>query len=108
MKVLKMILLLGIAAVCLSFLGCKQGNDVTGKWKNINLPETLEFRQDKTGIFIVQNNPNLPFKWKVLDNGKIELDINFMGNPRTLYGKMEKNTFILTGNGEQAVYSRID
>ncbi|ACM21499.1 hypothetical protein Geob_3156 [Geotalea daltonii FRC-32] len=109
MKALKPVLLLIIVAVCLSFLACKQGNDVTGKWKNINMPETVEFRKDSTGTFNVQNNPSLPFTWKKLKDGRIELLINFMGNSRTLYGRLEKsNTFVLAGQGEQAIYNRID
>ena len=108
MKVLRSILLLTVAVVCLVFLGCNQGNDVTGKWKNTNLPETIEFKKDKSGIFTVQNAPSLPFKWKILGDGRIQLDINFMGTAKTLYGKLEKNTFVLIGNGEQAVYNRLD
>ncbi|WP_243371548.1 hypothetical protein [Geotalea sp. SG265] len=109
MKVLKIVVVLvSIAAVCLFFLGCNKKSEVTGKWKNVNLPETLEFRKDQSGTFTVQNNPSLQFKWKALPDGRIELDINFMGNVRILYGKMEKSTFVLGGNGEQAIYNRVD
>lgn len=109
MKALKVVLVLVLmAAVCLFFMGCNKKSDVTGKWKNVNLPETLEFKKDQTGTFKVQNNPSLQFKWKTLPDGRIALDINFMGNARTLYGKLEKNTFVLSGNGEQAVYNRAE
>lgn len=108
MKVFKSIFMLVLATVILVGVGCRQGNDVTGKWKNVNVPETIEFKKDMSGVFTVQNSPSLPFKWKIVGDGKVELDINFKGNVRTLYGKLEKNSFVLTGNGEQAVYNRVD
>jgi hypothetical protein len=106
MKLVKVLIVVSLAAFCLIFFGCKQKNDVTGMWKNVNLPETLEFRKDQTGTFTVKNNPSLQFKWQALPDGRVELDVAFMGNKRVLYGKIEKDTFILSGNGEQAVYSR--
>jgi hypothetical protein len=91
----------------LSVAGCGRESRVTGTWKNTSLPETVDFRKDHTGSFTVQNNPSLPFTWKELPDGRIEVNINFMGNVRTLYGKMEKDTFVLSGKGEQAVYNKV-
>lgn len=107
-RVKVVVLMVVLAALCVVFSGCKQGGDVVGKWKNVNIPETIEFKKDMSGVFTVQNNPSLPFRWKDAGDGKIELDINFRGTVRTLYGKVDKNTFVLTGNGEQAVYNRVE
>ena len=107
MKLSRITKLMVVVLLCLAFIGCNRTESkLIGKWKNISLPETVEFKSDKSGTFEVKNNPSLSFGWKILDEGRVEIDVNYMGNIQKLYGKLEKDTFVLEGKGEQAVYKK--
>lgn len=107
MNITKTVTLLTALMICLFLVGCKPGSDVVGTWKNANVPEMVEFKKDHTGVFSVQNSPSLPFTWSRLADGRIEVKVDFMGKVNTLHGRMEQETFVLTGKGEQAVYHKV-
>ncbi|GFE59084.1 hypothetical protein [Geobacter sp. AOG1] len=109
MKFLKMALLM-VCVVSLSCLvGCSKADTrLVGKWKNQSLPEIVEFKSDKTGIFLVKDSPSLPFTWTVVKGSEVRIDIPFQGQVRSLTGSVEKNVFTLNGQGEQAVYVRME
>lgn len=99
--------------VCVAAMSClfgcsKAENRLVGKWKNQSLPEIVEFRNDKTGIFIVKDSPALPFNWTIESGNSVRVDIPYQGQIRSLSGSMEKNVIILNGTGEQAVYVRME
>ncbi len=95
-----------IFAVLLAF-GCAKGEvTLVGTWANVQLPETIEFKNDRTGIFVVKDKPSLPFKWTVADDGRVKLDIDVQGTVRTLYGKLDKGAFVMENNGQKATYRK--
>jgi hypothetical protein len=109
MKLFRMALFLGCIAVIFSVAGCnKDNNRIVGKWKNQSLQEIVEFKSDKTGIFLVKGSPSLPFRWTMATDDNVKIDIPYQGESRTLMGNLEKDMFILNGQGEQAIYVRME
>ncbi len=97
------------ALLLLALLGCsKVESQLVGKWQNERLPETVQFFDNKTGVFEVKDNPSLPFKWSVEGDKRIKLDIVIAGVSRSLTGRMDKDVFILEGNNQQAIYRKVN
>src|SRR5512146_3421279 len=95
-----------VVAVLFAF-GCAKGESaLVGTWANAQLPETIEFKNDRTGVFVVKDKPSLPFKWAVADNGRVKLDIDIQGTVRTLYGKLDNGAFVMETNGQTATYRK--
>ncbi len=87
--------------------GCAKGeSSLVGTWANAQLPETIEFKGDQTGVFVVKDKPSLPFKWAVADKGRVKLDIDVQGTVRTLYGKLDDGTFVMESDGQKATYRK--
>lgn len=96
------------ALLILALLGCsKVESKFVGKWQNEHLPETVQFLNDKTGVFEVKDNPSVPFKWSVIDDNRIKLDITLSGATKSLTGKLDKDVFILGDQNQQAIYRKI-
>ena len=88
--------------------GCGNGDSqLIGKWQNENLPETVQFMKNKTGVFEVRDNPSLPFKWSLEDGNRIRLEFVVGGASKTLQGTIVKDEFFLRNAGQQAVYRKI-
>ncbi len=97
------LLLVGVLFVC----GCAKSEvGLVGTWANVQLPETIEFKSDQTGVFVVKDKPSLPFKWAVADKGRVKLDIDVQGTVRTLYGKLDDGTFVMESDGQKATYRK--
>jgi hypothetical protein len=98
-----------IPIVVIFILGCnKTGNDLIGVWNNVQTPESVSFRADKSGIFVVKDRPSLAFTWSTVDNtNRVKIDIAFQGRVRTLNGRVEGENFILEGTGQQATYRKV-
>lgn len=95
-----------IVAVLFAF-GCAKGEvGLVGTWANVQLPETIEFKGDQTGVFVVKDKPSLPFKWTVVDNGRVKMDIDVQGTVRILYGKLDNGAFVMENDGQKAVYRK--
>ncbi len=108
MKPLKMICLV-LLLLPILIMGCNRTESrLVGKWKNVNMPEIVEFRGNKTGVFVVQGSPSLPFTWKVVEDKRVKIDIPYMGRVQSLFGKVTDDAFVLEGKGEQAVYKRAE
>ena len=109
MKLLRTALLM-VCVVALSCLvGCSKADTrLVGKWKNQSLPEIVEFKNDKTGIFLVKDNPPLSFTWTIVKGDNVKIDISYQGQVRSLTGSVEKDVFVLNGQGEQALYVRME
>ncbi len=87
--------------------GCAKGESaLVGTWANVQVPETIEFKNDRTGVFVVKDKPSLPFKWAVADNGRVKLDIDIQGTVRTLYGKLDNGAFVMESDGQKATYRK--
>lgn len=96
------------ALLLLALLGCsKVESHLVGKWQNEHLPETVQFFDNKTGIFEVKDKPSIPFKWSVEADKRIKLDFVVGGIPKSLSGTVEKDEFILGNGADQARYARI-
>lgn len=96
-----------LIVVVLFAFGCAKGDvSLVGTWSNVQLPETIEFKSDRTGVFVVKDKPSLPFKWTVADNGRIKLDIAVQGTVRTLYGKLDNGAFVMENDGQKATYRK--
>jgi hypothetical protein len=106
MKAVNMMKLVFVAVIFIC--GCtKTESNLVGAWSNLQTPESVEFKADKSGLFLVKDQPSLAFVWKVVDNDRVKVDINFHGSVRTLIGKVEGDRFVLEGSGQKATYRRI-
>ena len=105
MKVVNSLKLVLVAVVFI--FGCaKSENSLIGVWSNVQTAETVSFRADKSGVFDVKDRPSLAFTWTTIDNNRVKIDINYQGNIRTLLGRLDGDSFILEGTGQQATYRR--
>lgn len=96
-----------IVAVLFAF-GCAKGEvSPVGTWANDKLPETIEFKGDQTGVFVVKDKPSLSFKWTAADKGRVKMDIDFQGTVKTLYGKVDNGTFVMESDGQKATYRKV-
>lgn len=96
-----------IAVVLLAVTGCsKTESKLVGKWQNERLPETVEFFDNKSGVFEEQNKPPLPFKWSAQDN-QVKLDVAIGGAVKTLNGELNKDVFVLKSGNLTASYRKI-
>lgn len=108
MSFLRLAPLVAIVLGMLILSACKDTESMLiGKWKNISLEEVVVFNKDKSGTFEVKDNPSLNFKWSMLNDDKVKIEVSFMGKAQTLLGKFEKDSFVLGGKGEQAIYKKI-
>ena len=88
--------------------GCtKSGDNLVGVWGNTQTPETVEFKADQSGIFVVKGQPSLAFTWVTLDNNRVKVDISFQGRVQSLLGRVVGDDFILEGSGQRATYHRM-
>lgn len=91
----------------LFILGCTRSETtLTGTWTNVQTPETVEFKSDQTGLFVVKDKPSLPFRWSLVDNGRVKMDINYLGTVKTLYGKIDNGTIVMESDGVKATYRK--
>jgi hypothetical protein len=88
--------------------GCNKAYGVVGTWANPQVPETVQFKADHTGVFVVKGSPSLQFTWQDDKNGMVRLDISIQGTVKSLYGKLDNGAFVIAGNGQKAVYRRQD
>ncbi len=88
--------------------GCaRSGDNLVGVWANTQTPETVEFKTDHSGIFVVRNQPSLAFTWVTLDNNRVKVDISFQGRVQSLMGRVDGDDFFLEGSGQRATYHRV-
>ena len=99
-----------LALICLVCIGCSKHDNASliGKWQNVSMPETVDFKADQTGTFEIQGSPGLAFNWEKRIDGTVRVNIRFQGKIQTLTGRIDKDTFILEGNNEQARYKKMD
>ncbi len=97
---------LSIVAALFIFGCAKSEVALVGTWANVQLPETIEFKSDRTGVFVVKDKPSLPFKWTVDNNGQVRVDIDVQGTVKTLYGKVDNGVFVMGSDGQKATYRK--
>ncbi len=98
------LLIVAVLFVC----GCAKSEvSLTGTWANVRAPETVEFKNDNTGLFVVKDRPSLPFKWVVAADGRVKMDIAFMGTTRTLYGKIDNGALVVENAGQKESYRKV-
>lgn len=98
------LLLVAVVFICSCARG---GNSPIGLWSNVQTPETVAFRADRSGVFEVKDRPSLAFTWTSMDDARVKIDIRFQGGVRTLLGRVEGENFILEGTGQQATYHKV-
>jgi hypothetical protein len=105
---MKTVNLLKLVLVVIVFVfGCsKTENSLIGVWNNVQSPESVAFRADKSGVFVVKDKPSLAFTWTTIDSNRVKIEVNFQGNVRTLHGRLDGDSFILEGTGQQATYRK--
>lgn len=109
MKFVRMALLMVCVVAVSCLVGCSKADTrLVGKWKNQSLPEIVEFKSDKTGIFLVKDSPPLSFTWAIESGDNVRIDIPYQGKIQSLSGNVDKNVFVLNGKGEQALYVRME
>lgn len=98
---------LAVAMLLLAVMGCSRTESkLVGKWQNENLPETLEFFENKTGVFEERSRPPLPFTWSAQDN-KVRLDVVIAGKTQPLTGELENDLFVMRNGNLKASYKKI-
>lgn len=105
------LLIAALGMMLLFVFGCsKSDSGVTGKWYNVKAPEIVEFKQDGTGSFSYTNNQNPPltFAWKQTADNNYAIDVTYMGNKRTLIGRLDGTSLNIESNVGVEVYARKD
>jgi hypothetical protein len=91
--------------LCASGCSSKEQN-LVGVWNNTNVPETLEFRADKTGTIISVHQPPLGFTWQKSGESKYALNIVYSGQQTVLNGYIQDSTFVLQRGVEKETYRK--
>ncbi len=102
--------ILSLAAVVLLLIivACSNAEKkVVGKWQHERLAETIEFFDDKTGIFDVKDNPSLAFRWSLPDEHHVKLEFRIANETKLLIGTIDKNTIMLKADSRQETYKKI-
>ena len=107
MKLLKLSVSILILATLLEGAACKSKQDrLIGLWDNVLLPETVQFKKDNTGQFVVKNMPTLRFTWQKMSDNTFQMNIDFEGGKKVLNGTLDNDTISLKNNGLTAVYTK--
>jgi hypothetical protein len=107
MKAVNIFKIVLVAVAVVFVVACaKKEDSLIGVWSNVQTAESVAFRADKSGVFVVKDRPSLAFTWTVVENNRVKIDINFQGNVRTLFGRLDGDSFILEGSGQQAIYRK--
>jgi len=88
-----------IVGVVLQLGACSSPqNEVLGKWESADKEESVEFFEDKTLTMTDSRNDTATGKWALLSDGRIKIDLTFLGMPiPPAMGSLKGETLALEG-----------
>ena len=96
-----------VVLLLLCAFGCSsKEKELVGTWNNNFVPETLEFRADKTGTIIPVDQRRMEFTWQESANHKYSLDLNFRGQKTVLNAIVQDNTLTLESSTGKETYTK--
>ena len=90
-------------------LSCsKKDPELVGIWDNTSSPEIVEFKPDGSGVFTYpkSQNPPLVFFWKQAEKNNYVLEVNFLGDSRTLTATVNDKGMSIQSNTGRELYKR--
>ena len=90
-------------------LSCsKKGPELVGIWDNTSSPEIVEFKPDGSGVFTYpkSQNPPLVFFWKQAEKNNYVLEVNFLGDSRTLTATVNDKGMSIQSNTGKELYKK--
>ena len=92
--------------VVMSLSACGKKAEPNGIWQNMNVPESMEFKSDNTGVIQGKNLPPLMFTWKKSADHAYVLEVNFQGQMKQLKATVAKDALELEGEGGKEHYRK--
>lgn len=91
--------------LCVS--GCSsKDHELVGIWNNTNVPETMEFKADKTGTITAVDKKLISFTWHENAKHKYSVDINYGGQKTAVNCVVQDNTLILENGMVKETYRK--
>ena len=90
-------------------LSCsKKDPELVGIWENTSSPEIVEFKPDGSGVFTYPKRqiPPLVFFWKQAEKNNYVLEVNFLGDSRTLTATVNDKGMSIQSNTGRELYKR--
>lgn len=95
-----------ITAVLLGVTACRPTqSQLLGKWKEKAGTEVLEFFKDGR-VSITDKRQSLAGSWTVLDDGRIKLEVSFLGTGQILTGTLKGAILRLEMGNKSSEYER--
>ncbi len=80
----KLLVMVGLLLICISFVGCDSSNDITGTWVHVereSSDEGMHFYNDGTCLNVYKNHTSADAtNWKVQEDGMLILKMEWDGN----------------------------
>lgn len=80
----KLLVMVGLLLICMSFVGCGSSNDITGTWVHVereSSDEGMHFYNDGTCLNVYKNHTSADAtNWKVQEDGMLILKMEWDGN----------------------------
>ena len=95
-----------VLAVMFVLSACGKKAEPNGIWQNMNVPESMEFKPDNTGVIQGKNLPPLMFTWKKSADHTYVLEVNFQGQMKQLKAVVSKDALELEGEGGKEHYRK--
>ena len=80
----KLLVMVGLLLVCISFAGCGSSDDITGTWIHAESEDSedgMRFYDDGTCLDVYKNNTSADAtNWKIQEDGMLVLELEWDGN----------------------------
>lgn len=96
-----------LVVLLLCAFGCSsKGQELVGMWNNTNVPETMEFRADKTGVITAVDKHKMDFTWQLNSKNNFSININYGGQKTAVNAILQDNTLVLEMNAVKETYRK--
>lgn len=80
----KLLVLVGLVLICISFVGCGSSDDITGTWVDVESEgsdDGMRFYDDGTCLDVYKNHTSADAtNWKIQEDGMLILEMEWDGN----------------------------
>ena len=99
---------LAVMLIVMALSCSKKDPELVGIWDNTSSPEIVEFKPDGSGVFTYpkSQNPPLVFFWKQAEKNNYVLEVNFLGDSRTLTATVNDKGMSIQSNTGKELYKR--
>lgn len=99
---------LAVMLIVMALSCSKKDPELVGIWDNTSSPEIVEFKPDGSGVFTYpkSQNPPLVFFWKQAEKNNYVLEVNFLGDSRTLTATVNDKGMSIQSNTGKESYKR--